>query len=239
MRIVLILTCMLYVMPTWAHISALQADSIIIKYCPWSLETDINVTCSSFEQCLDYKAFFVQDSVQIDSLLLEFRKLIVCDKKYEDFRCKMELFKFGEIRHTICIGTRYTKIDDNYYYTSESLMTAIDSIIKNKTPLFKQPIMNFINENNDSIKNYLVKQAERISKSLGNQRELRFIVFCKVASSGKTVDAKFSRDPFKNELPIKLVNELKDILYNEIRWNTNKSDYNTEKWISIGFDITN
>ena len=215
----------------------LEVDSVVIKYVSWDIETDISVDCKNFESYLDYKLYSENNHRTIHKLMKELNKLDMSPKSFEDIRCKLEFFFEGKICNTICIGRVLTKIGADYYYTSSKLKTIIDHIMKNIKEPWKQEKVSWAPDSCISkFYQYLNNHSECLYNNLVIEHDLNFMVLCNIYG-GKTVDVRFSKvkDSEKIIIPDQIISVIKDILYQQITWDT--PPYYKAQWIPINITI--
>lgn len=216
-----------------------KIDSMVIKIASWTAVTDIRIECTNFETSIDYMVCVEQDSCTISKIINELHRLEKSSNGNEDVRCKILFYSSDKVCGSCCIGKRITKIETEYYYTSSSLITVIDSVLnKSKTKLRKEIIEKWdYNPSLREISRYIASQSERFYDNSIIKEDLEFTAFCNVGEEGKTLKVQFTKNRYgkDKDIPIHVTSVLKEILYDEIKWDVPPKFF--AQWVPINIYI--
>ena len=133
MRILFICILLFLSKGIYSQKSTLLADSVVIKFAPWDIITDIGVECMNFESFIDYRICTESNYRTIRRLSRELDRLKISSKGGEDIRCKLEFYRSGKICRLDCVGNILTHRGTDYYYTTPKLKKIINQIIKKQS----------------------------------------------------------------------------------------------------------
>lgn len=222
-----------------AVIGRQDIDSVVIKYASWSIITDIGIDCTNFESSIDYKIVVKSDSNSVSQLLYELDCLKTASKGGEDIRCKLDFYNSGIIVESCCVGSIIAKIGETYYYTTPSLMAAIDGIVESSPARVKKVGAIWdLSSSARNISNYLSSQSDRIYNELTLYDDLSFTVFCNVDKNGKTQSARFSKNrkgKEKEDIPPHVISVIQEILTHEVTWDVPHNFH--PQWVPINVSI--
>lgn len=226
-------------MPVYASEFQQAIDSVVVKIASWDIIPDINIECVNYETSIDYHICTVKDSCVISKLTNELGLLPVSENNDEDVRCKLIFYSSGEILRSDCVGKRITRIESDYYYTSQRLIDIIDSIVNNpQTKLRKENLDAWDpSENILRLYQYLADRSELLYNNVELEEDLNFTVFCNVGKDGKTINIRFStcKNGKDKNIPQQILSVIQDILYHEMKWVTPPNYY--AQWIPICISI--
>lgn len=238
MRIIILTIFVAFALSISASIREQDVDSVVIKYVSWNIITDIGIDCTNFERSFEYQIVTKNNANTMSQLLAELDNLKIAQRGGEDTRCKLDFYHSGNVVQSCCLGCIITKIGSTYYYTTPSLMTAIDSLVatsptRNKTKIDLWDPSHSI----EKVSKYLSSQAERIYKDVIIDEDLSFTVFCYVGEGGKTLSTRFTknRKEGRKDVPAHIISIIQEILTKEITWNIPKN--NPSQWIPINISI--
>lgn len=233
MRTSLLILLVSLSLSTEATIRKQGVDSIVIKYASWNIITDIAIDCENYEKSIDYQMAINSDTSTIRQLFDELDKLNTTDKGGEDIRCKLEFYQAGSIVQSCCIGSIITKVDSTYYYTTSSLRSTIDAIIRNSQTKDNEGIYSWNpNLSSQKIVEYIRSQSERIYGDLILYDDLSFTVFCNVGEGGKTLSTRFTYNLKKSkEIPSHIISVIQKILTDEVIWDIPKNTHT--QWVPV------
>ena len=239
MRVILLSVFLSLSLPIIAMVGVQDIDSVVIKYASWSIITDIGIDCTNFENSIDYKIVVKSDSNSILQLVCELDHLKTALKGGEDIRCKLDFYSSGNIIKSCCLGNIITKIEGAYYYTTHSLMAAIDAIVES-SPTRNEEAVTFWDSSLsvNKVSCYLSNQSDRIYKNISLYDDLSFTVYCYVDKNGKTQSTRFSKNrkgEKKEDLPLHVISVIQDILTHEVTWDV-PQNFNSQ-WIPINVAI--
>lgn len=238
MRIVILTLFVAFTLSISASVWEQDVDSVVIKYVSWNIITDIAIDCTSYERNFEYQMVTKYDANTIDQLLIELKNLKIAQTGGEDIRCKVDFYHSGSVAQSCCLGSIITKIGSTYYYTTPSLMAAIDSIVAT-SPAQDKVRIDIWNPNHSikKVSEYLSSQAERIYKDVIINEDLSFTVFCNVSEGGKTLSTRFTknRKGGHQNVPEQIRSLIQEILTKEITWDIPKNNYS--QWIPINVFI--
>lgn len=237
MRVLFILMMCICSISAFTQKICSQVDSVVIKYAPWDLETDIGIDCINYESCIAYKIYSESDSRVLGKLMKELNRLSMSPKSGDDIRCKLDFFLGDSICQTICVSEQLTKIESNYYDTSLKLKSIIERIIEAKREFGKTEDLSWSPDS--CIRQFyqsLSNNSGRLYNNLVIEYDLNFMVLCNIYG-GKTVGVRFSKDKNldKSNIPEQIISVIKEILFHEIGWDT-PPNYGA-KWIPIHITI--
>ena len=238
MRIIILTIFVAFALSISASIREQDVDSVVIKYVSWNIITDIGIDCTNFERSFEYQIVTKNNANTMSQLLAELDNLKIAQRGGEDTRCKLDFYHSGNVVQSCCLGCIITKIGSTYYYTTPSLMAAIDSLVatsptRNKTKIDLWDPSHSI----EKVSKYLSSQAERIYKDVIIDEDLSFTVFCYVGEGGKTLSTRFTknRKEGRKDVPAHIISIIQEILTKEITWDIPKN--NPSQWIPINISI--
>jgi len=238
MRILFICILLFLSKGIYSQKSTLLADSVVIKFAPWDIITDIGVECMNFESFIDYRICTESNYRTIRRLSRELDRLKISSKGGEDIRCKLEFYRSGEICRLDCVGNILTHRGTDYYYTTPKLKKIINQIIKKQSNRIRTGTKGGWDPNPSIQKfyRYLHNHSERLYDNITIDHDLDFMIFCNV-SEGKTVNVRFTNDNSKKGMPVptQITNIIKDILFHEIEWDT--PPHHQTQWIQFNIKI--
>lgn len=209
-----------------------DVDSVLIKRMDWNINElrDPPLTCATFEEYGTKEGYIIDKThniKEIRRLCKELGNMTVSQPNVMDVRCKLYFYISDTITCTACIDYNTTLLDGSYYKTTPRLRKTIDNMAskyKEKVFVGKQTVRNAdsIISGRDSLINYLKEQMPLILKNNTKDSSTIICISCNVDKHGNTVNAYIRQDKGVNKIPSSIINHIKAICKDVIRWNANK-----------------
>lgn len=207
-------------------------DSVFVKKTDWNINElrDPPLTCTTFEEYGTKEGYIINKEhniKEIKQLCKELENMPTSKPKVMDVRCKLYFYTSDTIAFTACIDYHTTLLDGCYYKTTPCLRKIIDNMTnKHKEKIFEHKQMrkdaDRIISGKDSLINYLKEQMPLILKNNTKDSSATICISCNVDKHGNTVNAYIRQDKGVNKIPSNIINHVKAICKDVIRWNANK-----------------
>lgn len=205
-----------------------KVDSIVVLYAGWYKETDVNVSCKSFEKAFKSTGYISTDISIIDKLQRRIERLKPSGNPVIDVRCKIYFYFSGELLATMCLDRFHALYDGKYYKTSKKLLALINNIMEKEVRYDIVPKA-VVEDSIVSDKTVLINYMDSISDILNLNQSEELRGYCIADKEGNIIKISIRQKDSGTKIPQCYIEKIEDIYKKTIKWTPDKERMKTDR----------